>query len=140
MPSKKYIQNYPIFTLILFQSCCLGSKNTSLGNGYKISEFSIVENQIMYCVDKCCNSGSTIIPQTIIAYNFDENWIIAKTDSNYHNGLNDFAYWIFKKNGFLERDNDDSIKANLTGPLDSISFYHSLSARNIHLKLNDYLK
>ncbi len=93
----------------------------------------------MYCFDNCCNSGYTVIPNTVMAYNFDDNWIIAKNDSNFDNHRSDFAYWIFKKNFSSSKENMyDSIKANLIGPLDSATFYKMLSKRSIHLQLINY--
>jgi hypothetical protein len=126
------------FLLNSFESCCLGSKNISLGNGFKVSEFSVREVEIMYCLDNCCNSAYHVIPQTLVAYNFNANWIIAKTDSSYYNGLNDFAYWIFKKDAFSTKDLDSTIKANLIGPLDSMKFYNLLVEKNIKLQLINY--
>jgi hypothetical protein len=130
------------FILIgLFQSCCFSTRNTPLGNGFKLSEYSYRETSIMYCFDNCCNSGFTVVPQTIVAYNFDKNWIIAKTDSTYHNNQNDFAYWIFKKSISSNAQNMyDSIKANLTGPLDSASFFRILTEKNIQMELLDHQK
>jgi len=95
----------------------------------------------MYCFDKCCNSGIEVIPQTVVEYNFDATWIIAKSDSTYYNNKNDYAYWIFDKNYSSNIEiTDASIKAHLTGPLDSVSFFNILSEKNIGLKLNKYLK
>jgi len=142
MPYKIYFRILIFISLISFQSCCLfGTKNTSLGNGFKISEYSHKELQIMYCYDNCCNSGLTVIPETLIAYNYDKNWIIAKSDSTYYNGQNDFAYWVFKKDTTSsKKDMSDRIKANLIGPLDSTTFYRVISENNINLQLITYLK
>jgi hypothetical protein len=137
-----YKPNIALKSLILiglFQSCCLSTKNTSLGNDIKISEYSHKETSIVYCFDKCCNSGYTVVPETIVAYNFDENWIIAKSDSTYYNNQNDFAYWIFNRNiSSNGRGMYDSIKAHLIGPLDSTSFFRILSEKKIRLELANY--
>jgi len=79
-----------------------------------------------------------VIPQTIVGYNFNTNWIVAKTDSNYYNGQDDYAYWIFRKHAFKTTNLDSIIKANLIGPLDSIKFYELLSEKNINLPLINY--
>ena len=93
----------------------------------------------MYCNDRCCDVGTTVVPQTITAYNFDENWIIAQSDSTYHNNFNDFAYWIFSKDISSSPENRyDSIKAKLIGPLDSLTFYKTLEEKGIRLQLNNY--
>ena len=126
--------------LFIFQSCCFSTKNTSLGNKIYVSEYSVKELSIMYCTDRCCNSGLTVIPQTIVAYNFNEKWIVAKSDSNYNSSRKDFAYWIFNKEfSSTKKDLDESIKANLLGPLDSVSFYKLLSEKSIQLELMNYL-
>jgi hypothetical protein len=139
-----YKYNIALKSLILiglFQSCCFSTKNTSLGNGFKLSEYSYKETSIMYCFDNCCNSGYTVVPQTIVAYNFDKSWIIAKTDSTYNNNQNDFAYWIFKKHSSSNAQSMyDSIKVNLTGPLDSASFFKILTEKNIRMELVDLRK
>jgi len=125
----------------LIQSCCFSTKNISLGDGFKLSEFSYKETSIMYCFGNCCNSGYTVVPQTIVAYNFDKSWIIAKTDSTYHNSQNDFAFWIFKKPISSNAQNMyDSIKANLTGPLDSTSFFRILAENKMQMELIDHRK
>jgi hypothetical protein len=139
MLGNLYVPILTFFLSSVFQSCCFSSKNTSLGNDYKLSEYSHKETQIMYCFDNCCNSGYTVIPNTVIAYSFDDNWIIAKSDSSFDNHQNDFAYWIFKKKFSSSKENmHDSIKTNLMGPLDSATFYKMLSDRNIHLQLINY--
>jgi|SRR6185369_11033843 len=129
---------FAFFLLNTFESCCLSSKTISLGNGFKLSEYSVKEVEIMFCLDNCCNSAYHVIPQTIVAYNFNPDWIIAKTDSSYYNGLNDFAYWIFKKNAFTTADIDSVIEANLIGPIDSMKFYNLLLENNIKLQLISY--
>ena len=146
MSALKYnsmIKNILIFLaswmLLILQSCCLSTKNTSLGNKIYISEYSFKELSIMYCLNRCCNSGATIIPETIIAYNFNEKWIIAKSDSEYYNPKNNFAYWVFNINNSPAKDLNENIKANLYGPLDSISFYKLLLEKDIKLKLINYL-
>jgi hypothetical protein len=138
MPDIIRIVILGLLLLTEFESCCPGSKNISLGDGFKLSEYSFREVEIMYCLDNCCNSGYHVISQTIVGCNFDSNWIIAKTDSSYNNGVNDFAYWIFEKTGFATDNMDSSIKANLIGPLDSMKFYNILLEKNIKLQLMDY--
>jgi hypothetical protein len=137
------VKNFSIllvcWVLFAFQSCCFSTKNTSLGNKIYISEYSFKELSIMYCLDRCCNSGTTIIPETVVAYNFNEKWIIAKSDSEYYNPKNNFAYWVFNKNNSSTKDLNESIKANLYGPLDSALFYKLLFEKGIKLKLINYL-
>lgn len=95
----------------------------------------------MHCSDPCCNSGTWVVPETLVAYNFDSKWIIAKTDSTYYNNSEDFAYWIFNKDFSIPtKDLKDSINAHLIGPVDSVTFYKLLSEKGIRLQLKDYLK
>ena len=139
MPDKASVAILLIILSAFFQSCCISTKNISLGNCFKLSEFSWREVSIMYCDDKCCDIGTTVVPQTITAYNFDKNWIIAQSDSTYHNKRNDFAYWIFNKNiSSSSESRHDSIKANLAGPLDSLAFYKTLEEKGIRLELINY--
>lgn len=93
----------------------------------------------MYCFDNCCNSGYTVVPQTVVAYNYDADWIIAKSDPSFNNSKNDFSYWIFRKSFSSSKENiHDSIQKNLTGPLDSLTFYKMLSENKVHLQLMNY--
>jgi hypothetical protein len=95
----------------------------------------------MYCNDPCCNSGLTVVPNTVVAYNFDLNWIIAKSDPNFDSKEKKWEFWIFRKPQKGNTKNlYESIQANLMGPLDSTMFYKMLSEKGITLQLINWRK
>ena len=67
--------------------------------------------------------GKTIIPPEVIEYNFNNNFIIAKTLEVLDNNKN-YKYWIVDK-----QKSKDSIK-----PMDSINFFKALDSLNLNIK------
>lgn len=91
---------------------------------------------IIYCESKdCCYSGINLIPSKIIEYNYNDQWVIAKSISK-----GKITYWLLNKE--IKFNKNDSINKTvntyLSAPLDSIRFYEELRSRNIHLKLKKY--
>ncbi len=95
----------------------------------------------MYCSDNCCNSGVDLVPQTVLAYDYNSKWIIAKADPTFNADDNYFTYWVIDKEFISSTNNSyDSIKAHIRGPLDSATFFTILSKESINLKLKKYLE
>ncbi len=115
-------------SLILLSLCftCVynhTSNTENLGNGYYyLGDGS--ESQILLGKEKK-NFGVTIVPQEVVKYNFDKNFIIAKSISNVDNKETEL-YWII----------DKSEKDSIVG-LDSLSFVKELKALNISMILSD---
>ena len=110
-----------IILFLFFISCVYNhtSNTENLGNGYYyLGDGS--ESQILLGKEKK-NFGVTIVPQEVVNYNFDKNFIIAKSISNKTE-----YYWII----------DKSKKDSIVG-LDSLSFVKEVKALDIHLVLKD---
>lgn len=91
------------------------------------------ETILIYCTtdlktSRCCNSGIELVPQMVSHVNFNDNWIIAKTELGQNNG-----YWIIEK-----ITNINEVKSNVTGPLDSRTFNSSLKTNNVELELKKF--
>jgi hypothetical protein len=118
-----------ILSVIILFSICVScvynhTGNTeNLGNGYfYLGDGN--ESQILLGNEKK-NSGVTIVPQEVVKYNFDKNFIIAKSSSNVDNKKTEL-YWII----------DKSEKDSIVG-LDSLSFVKKLKALNINMILKN---
>ncbi len=115
------------------------TKNSSLGNGFNVSEYSAKEVEIMYCFDRCCNKGLSVIPQKLLHTTLMENELLLNQIQATNNNQNNFSYGICRKGIAADQKNiQDSIKAHLIGPLDSATFYKTLSDKNIQLTLIKY--
>jgi len=90
----------------------------------------------MYCSDGCCNSVIDVVPQTVLEYDYNSKWIIAKADSALY-----YTYWIIDKESISNKtDNYKNIKEHIRGPLDSVTFSSILSKDKINLRLKKYLQ
>lgn len=69
---------------------------------------------------------------TVLEYNYDSKWIIAKSGSKREN--TNIHYWIIK-NKFDQEPTSDQIKLNTTGPLVEEQFFKELTERQIQLNL-----
>ena len=101
---KNYISVIFFITLIL-QSCNFSDSTEKLGNDY------FYRNEGSEIKDILCNKANGgEIPATVIAYDFDDDFIIAKQkpklpqdplydkDYKYNTGDKDFYYWLIVKN------------------------------------------
>lgn len=69
---------------------------------------------------------------TVLEYNHDSNWIIAKSGSK--KGEANTQYWIIK-NDFDTDATSDVIKSKTIGPLNEKQFLNELTKRQINLEL-----
>ena len=69
---------------------------------------------------------------TVLEYDFNSEWIIAKSGNKRTNS--DFQYWIIKNNYEVE-PTAEVIKSNILGPLDLELFSKELVSRKIKLTL-----
>lgn len=120
------------FSSIIFFSCISNQpiyNHTDnidiLGEGYYYLGDSN-ESQILLDDNKnqTYKSGITIIPPEVIEYNFNNNFIIAKTLEVADNKKN-YNYWIVDK-----RRKNDSFK-----PFDSVSFFKEINNLHLNIKL-----
>ncbi|MGK4568147.1 DUF3997 domain-containing protein [Flavobacterium sp. 3HN19-14] len=98
------------------------SNTENLGNGYFFLGDGN-ESQILVGNEKK-NYGSTVVPQEVIKYNFDEKYIIAKSLNVLDNKTIE-SYWIIDK-----QNKKDSIYG-----LDSLSFVKKIKKLSINLIL-----
>jgi hypothetical protein len=135
---KKWIGLLAFTLSLIFHSCddCGFIKEESLGNNFVMSEYDNVDRRILYSEDKCSGSGIEVVPMTVLAYDSDPKWIIAKSSKSRFSA--DFDYWIIDKAFDIGQNNDrtvNMIKSHIYGPLDSTTFISRLGIQKINLKL-----
>lgn len=82
--------------------------------------------------ENCYQGGVQVVPWEVVAYNFNDRWIIAKSDSKAGNNP---QYWIIDKLYDFSPDYRKELEKQTIGPLDSIGFYKTLKEHNIALSL-----
>lgn len=127
------------FTLF-FQNCCGWVKEEDLGKNLKLTEYDNIDRRILYSEERCSGTGIEIVPMTVTAYANDSKWIIAKTRTSRFG--TEFQYWIINKDFKIEttqKENNlyNTIKLNVSGPLDSTTFQQLLKKHRITLKLKN---
>jgi hypothetical protein len=113
-------------------SCCPFIKEENLGNNVYLSEYDNVDIRILYSKESCSGSGLEIVPMTVLEFNYDSNWIIAKSGSKKREAKT--QYWIIK-NDFDNESTSGVIKSKTIGPLDEKQFFNELIKRRINLEL-----
>jgi hypothetical protein len=137
-----------VFCVIISISSCSTSKyygDENLGAGYFLSKDGKYKS-IDYSPDKKYkgDGGYAVIKENIKSINFNESYIIILT-SKHENITNEIKnYWIIDKAvpiNITEFKNQNEfnrlLKVGLTGPLDSLGFYHELKVKNINLKFEN---
>lgn len=101
---KSYTNSVFIFTL-LFQSCIFSDSTENLGNDYFYRNEGELVKDIL-----CENANGGEIPATVVTYDFDDDFIIAKQkpklpqdplyekEYKYNRGNHGFYYWLIIKN------------------------------------------
>jgi hypothetical protein len=86
------------------------------------------ESQILLNLNQENSSGfgKTIIPPEVVQYNFDSNYIIAKTLKSM-DGEKSYRYWVVDK-----REANDSLYS-----IDSINFFKKIDILKLQIKLID---
>ena len=108
----------------------------NLGNNFALLQWD--DTDIVYDRngDKKCFSSSEsvqVVPFEVVAYNFNDRWIIAKSDSKAGDNP---QYWIIDKQyNFSRLGYREELQRQTTGPLDSISFYKTIKTYGIDLQL-----
>ena len=97
-----------------------------------MSEYDNVDRRILYSKERCSGSGVEIVPMTVLEYDYDSRWIIAKSGNKRENS--NFQYWIIK-NEFDDQSTIEVIRSKTIGPLDLGLFTDELIRRQIQLKL-----
>jgi hypothetical protein len=112
-------------------SWCFSIKE-HLGNNLYLSEYDNVDRRILYSKESCSGSGIQIVPMTVMEYDYNSEWIIAKSGNKRLNS--DFSYWIIK-NDYQVEPTAEMIKSNTTGPLMVDEFTKEAISRKIDLRL-----
>ena len=124
------------FIIILFTTIvsCIQKQETIYNHTNEIEELGqnyyylgdANESQILLNLRPKANKrvGQTIIPAEVIKYNFNQDFIIAKTMQSV-DGKKSFEYWIVDK-----RLKNDSLKAS-----DSLTFFKEIEKVNLKLKI-----
>ena len=84
-----------------------------------------------------------VISWEVVAYNFNDRWIIARRDTTAYNFRMEkhwnASYWIIDKDYDFSPDNyEEELKRQVIGPLDSISFYKTIKEYGIDLELDNW--
>lgn len=136
---------YILLLTFITASCgCRSWGDYELGDNYRLMAGDRDDETILiFCTtnlkeSNCCNSGIELVPQMISHVNYNENWIIAKTENGQSNG-----YWIIKKiansqSNISTNEHIEQLKSNVTGPLDSLKFTSELQTMNIELELKNF--
>ena len=92
-----------------------------LGNKYRyIQDFP--QTILYHKTEKYDGIGINAVPPTVLSYDFNDKFIIAKNKDLESGKIN---YWIIDK-----KEDFDKIK-----PIDSLTFHHTISENKIGLKL-----
>ena len=119
--------------LIVLNSCCFGTKENHLGNNIYLSEYDNVDRRILYKTEKCANTGSEIVPMTVLEISNNSEWIIVKSGNK--RAESDFKYWVIK-NTYDQLPNSEIIKKYTTEFNDYDLFKAFLVENKINLELN----
>ena len=125
-----------ILVSLFFGACCPFIKAKELGHNFILSEYDNIDRRILYSKDKCSGSGIEVVPMTVLEYDTNTKWIIAKSAKS-RLSL-DYEYWIIDKTFDISQNNDSTIniiKSHIYGPLDSTTFVNRLDRQKIDLKL-----
>ena len=87
---------------------------------------------LLYSEESCKGTGVEIVPMTVLEYDYNSEWIIAKS-GNKRTGI-EIQYWIIK-NDYDVEPTAEVIKSNVLGPLDLKSFSKELLNKRIELTL-----
>ena len=128
-----------IIILFLFLSCSFYS-DEDLGSNYWFWEDGN-QSQIVHS-NNMPISGYTIIDANVSRYNFNDRYIIAKSNWLIKNGQD--TYWIIDKSIKINNDTtlspklyEKELKRGLKAPMDSITFYKYLKKNKIDLRFED---
>ena len=123
-----------LILLAVLNSCCFGTKENHLGNNIYLSEGDNVDRRILYKKEKCANTGSEIVPMTVLEISHNSEWIIAKSGNK--RAKSDFKYWVIKNN-YDQIPNPEIIIKNTTEFNDFDLFKSFLNENKINLELKN---
>ena len=118
--------------LVVLNSCCVGTKENHLGNNIYLSEYDNVDRRILFKQEKCANSGTEIVPMTVLEIAHNSEWIIAKSGNK--RAKSDFKYWVIR-NKYDQIANPEIIIENTTEFNDFDLFESFLTKNKINLEL-----
>ena len=139
------VKYYPYLIFFFLFSCSYlywGDEN--LGNGYFLSKDGKYQEIIYNPNKKTPDGGNPITTDNVVSLNYNNNYIIFKTNKYVKPSTEIKEYWIIDKsipitikNYNNQNTTDSLLKVNLIGPFDSIRFYKLIKERNIGLELKE---
>lgn len=129
--------------IVLMMSSCsnfYGDKN--LGSGYFLWQDGRYK-EIVFSTEKVYKGEViyNVIEENVSNVNFNDSYIIVKTSKFIDPKTELTKFWVIDKTVSINLNNchdqascDKLLKINVTGPMDSISFYQKLKKLNIGLK------
>ena len=132
-----------LFILLLVGcNCHSWMRIVELGNNFALVEADDTSINYDYYGGQNCFLGkyaAQVIPVEVLAYNYNERWIIAKSGDEHR--PQEVAYWIVDKDfEFIRLGFHEELKKQTIGPLNSLQFDQKLKELNINLKLKDSKK
>ena len=132
-----------LFVLLLTGCGCHSwIRIVEFGNNFALVEADDTSINYDYYGGQNCFLGkysAEVIPIEVLAYNYNERWIIAKSGSEHR--PQEATYWIVNKDfNFTRLGFHNELKKQTIGPLDSLQFYEKMKEFNIDLKLKDSKK
>jgi hypothetical protein len=138
---KKNISTIAILFVSMFLFACRFSDNVYLGANYWFWEDGN-QSAVVYANESTAQGGFGIIDANVSQYNFDNKYIIAKSNWLIKNGID--VYWIIDKEIKINKDTslkaelyEYELKKGLIGPLSKDSFELLIHQYHINLKLKD---
>lgn len=132
-----------ILLLFCLYTSCNFYSDKNLGANYWFWEDGN-QSEIVYG-ENSPQGGFTIIDANVSQLNFNDKYIIAKSNCLLKNGID--AYWIIDKQIPINKDTSkkgeqykQELKKGLIGPLSKDSFELLIQQNNINLQLKDALK
>lgn len=132
---------YLLLLILLLTGCSCHSwmRIVEMGNNFALVEADDTSIHYDYSGGGNCFLGkyaAGVIPEQVLAYNYNDRWIIAKSGSR--DRSKECEYWIVDKDyNFTRLGYREELKAQTIGPLDSIQFYNKLKELGIDLGLKD---
>lgn len=125
-----YIFKYLLLICFIGIVSCSNNLDKNLGNGFYYYQESRNNFIVLFCTNQGfleCNSGFEIIPSNILKLNYNEDFLLAKTNSD-----DSYSYWIVDKSGVAK---ESSTKGFVFAFKDESEFKRKVDSLGIELEL-----
>ena len=135
------MNNFFLLFVLLLSGCSCHNwmRIVELGNNFALVEADDTSINYDYYGGQNCFLGkyaAGVVPVEVLAYNYNERWIIAKSGSEHR--PQETTFWIVDKDfNFTRLGFHEELKEQTIGPLDSLQFYQKLKELNINLELKN---